>query len=134
MLATNYLNWFIFLNSKPLQNIVEKMTNNTSQISDVPYPGRKVDVWSFGVFVLEMRCFPEHPGYFKKNFHHRTFQGLLAHGKINLLDYIKDDWEAGIKNIITQCLEVDETKRIGSAQLLQLCKDYAGEETAVSCD
>ena len=83
-------------------------------------PGRKADIWSYGVFVLETKAFPKRPEHFK--LHRSSFGIELTNERINLLEDVKDEWSDKIKCILRICLEVCEEERADSQILLEFCQ------------
>jgi len=93
----------------------------------IPAPGRKSDVWSFGVFGLEMISFPKRPDYFEQHrYNNRCFGSDayitdLMEGKVALTDFVNTQNEV-LADILTRCFTVEEEMRIDSKTLKKLCE------------
>ena len=91
-------------------------------------PGRKSDIWMFGVFTMEMLAYPELPGYFNeypRPEHQYNFMNKLANKDINLLDYVDKSCDPGIKEVLEGCLKYNQVERIDSKELVQLCRNLS---------
>ena len=101
----------------------------------LPEPGRKSDIWMFGVFVLELFAFPKWPSYFQ-DFRNNGmwFMRQLANRNFDMkeksMEYLKeafvgrgvDDRQSKFKAILENCLEFEEVTRADSQKLLELCQ------------
>ncbi|XP_063681742.1 serine/threonine-protein kinase Tao-like [Bolinopsis microptera] len=89
--------------------------------------GRKSDIWMFGVFVLEMLAFPNLPQFFEDYNPNITgnsvkFQCGLSKRTLILTDFIDDDCEDVIRNVVEKCLQHSENDRCSSQELLHFCQ------------
>lgn len=80
--------------------------------------GRNLDVYSFGVLVLELCSFPEVPPFFK-GFTYLPANRLHENALYDADEIENDD----VKDISKKCLHLQENDRINSKELLNICED-----------
>ena len=82
-------------------------------------PGRKSDIWMFGVFTMEMMAFPQLPPFFNNY----GFVNGMADGTIDLTEFFSTNANHKfILEVTKKCLDRTETSRIDSGELLAHCE------------
>ncbi|KAL5254694.1 hypothetical protein ACHWQZ_G014207 [Mnemiopsis leidyi] len=100
----------------------------------LPKPGRKSDIWMFGIFLLELVAFPGRPSFFKDfGKHDRTFKTSLTDKSFDIKGSIEEcltsrtfgenkKLKKNFETILQRCLEFYPEKRASSEEIEDLCR------------
>ena len=92
----------------------------------LPEPGRKSDIWMFGIFLLELVAFPGRPSFFAEYRNRPTFfMRSLVDKKFDIAVSIK-------KCLSSSTFEEDNVKSIIFNKILQRCLEFHPEQRANS--
>lgn len=95
--------------------------------------GKKVDVWSLGIMVIEM--IHGHPPYIDESPVHAIYM-IAAKGRPDIEDW--DKLSPDMQNFLDRCLEVDQEKRASSTDLMDhpflgLASDLSFLNESIEC-
>ena len=99
----------------------------------LPVPGRKSDIWMFGIFLLELVAFPGRPSFFTEYRNRPTlFMRSLVDETFDIAVSIERCLSSSIfeenniksifDNVLKRCLEFHPEQRPNSEEIERLCQ------------